>query len=66
MPDEDEKVVVHVPCFKGLPEEIRCQEQLFVDFLEKLLVIDPTKRFSAKQALEHEWLKTRRPALSLI
>lgn len=29
----------------------------FVDFLEKCIVVDPNKRFSAKQLIEHEFIK---------
>ena len=50
-------MLVYFPNFKGLPEEIKCQDKLFVDFLEKLLVIDPSRRLSAQEALNHEWLK---------
>ena len=55
--DKEEKVVAYLPRFVGLPKEIKVQEELFVDFVEKLLIIDPTKRFSARQALDHDWLK---------
>ncbi|KAI9003085.1 kinase-like domain-containing protein [Gaertneriomyces semiglobifer] len=30
------------------------------DFIRKLLIVDPTHRMTAAQALEHPWLKTRR------
>jgi calcium-dependent protein kinase len=29
------------------------------DFIEKLIVVDPDARLTAKQALEHTWIKTR-------
>ena len=28
-----------------------------VDFIGKLMVIDPTARLSSKEALEHQWLR---------
>ena len=28
-----------------------------VDFISKLMVIDPTARLSPKEALEHQWLR---------
>ncbi len=31
------------------------------DFINKLLTIDPAKRLTAKQALEHEWLQSAAP-----
>ena len=37
-----------------------CQQDeervLFVDFVTKLLTIDPDKRLSAEEALEHPWI----------
>ena len=34
-------------------------------FIQHLLVRDPKKRFTAKQALNHPWVKVRFPLLSL-
>lgn len=38
-----------------IPELFRCSKEA-IDFLSKVLVKEPEKRMSAKQALEHPWL----------
>jgi len=37
-----------------------------VDFIDSLLVVDPKKRLSTKQALEHTWLKGNAPPTPLL
>lgn len=38
--------------------DIKQRDELFVDFITKLLDIDPYRRLSAEEALNHEWLNT--------
>ena len=37
--------------------DIESQDPMFLDFVLKLLDVDPTRRLSADEALNHEWLK---------
>jgi len=37
--------------------EIQEKDALFLDFVMKLLDIDPGRRLSADEALNHEWLR---------
>ena len=37
--------------------DIESQDPMFLDFVLKLLDVDPTRRLSAEEALNHEWLK---------
>ena len=40
------------------PEDMpQTEVPVFVDFLEGMLVLDPEKRKSAAELLEHKWLK---------
>ena len=40
----------------NMKSRIKCENPLFLDFLSKCLKIDPTVRFSAKQALNHRFI----------
>ena len=33
------------------------EDELFLDFVMKCLEIDPERRFSASEAMEHPWIK---------
>jgi len=32
-------------------------DEVFIDFIEKCLIIDPEFRITSDQALSHEWIK---------
>ena len=34
-----------------------CEDLEFLDFVQKCLEIDPERRFSASEAVEHPWIK---------
>lgn len=38
-----------------------CEDSLFIDFLRRCLVWDPTERMTPAQALKHTWLRRRLP-----
>jgi serine/threonine protein kinase len=44
------------PGAKDLPSVLRCNDPLFIDFLEKCLRWDARERFTPEQALQHEWV----------
>jgi len=54
------------PGSKSLAHTIRCNDEKFLDFMNKCLVWDPDMRISPEEALQHPWiregyvLKTRR------
>ena len=50
------KMHVIVPKKTSLKKRIRCDDENFLDFLKKLLTVDPNLRLSAKEALKHKWL----------
>ncbi len=54
--DEDLKIHILVPKKTTLKHRLKCDDPYFVDFVRWLLEIDPTKRPSAKEALQHPWL----------
>lgn len=54
--DDDLKIHVLVPKKTTLKHRLKCDDPYFIDFLKWLLDIDPTKRPSAKEALQHPWL----------
>ena len=41
----------------SLQTVLDCEDTLFLDFISSLLQQDPSKRPTARQALEHPWLK---------
>eukprot|EP01117_Protostelium_nocturnum_P006022 TRINITY_DN2166_c0_g1_i2.p1 TRINITY_DN2166_c0_g1~~TRINITY_DN2166_c0_g1_i2.p1 ORF type:complete len:972 (+),score=355.90 TRINITY_DN2166_c0_g1_i2:97-3012(+) len=42
----------------SLSARLKCEDPGFVDFLSKLLIVNPDKRLSARDALNHEWLNS--------
>lgn len=54
--DEDKSLVYIFPKKTTLKHRLGTDDALFVDFVSKLLTVNPSKRYSAAQALEHPWL----------
>jgi cell division control protein 7 len=48
-----EKIIMWASCRERDTDTLRCGESQAVDFLQGLLELDPHKRFSAKEALQH-------------
>lgn len=48
---------IFVPKKTTLKNRIRSDDELFVDFIRVLVEIDPLKRVSALEAMEHPFLK---------
>lgn len=45
------------PGSKSLWSVLRCQDPVFVDFLEKCLRWDPAERLTPEQAMAHPWMQ---------
>lgn len=41
---------------KSLGQVLRCNDPLFLDFIQQCLHWDPTKRLSPEKAFQHEWI----------
>ena len=56
--NEDEELKVHILVAKKTTLKYRmgCNDDMFVDFVRWLLEVDPMKRPTAKQAMNHLWL----------
>lgn len=56
--NEDEELKVHILVTKKttLKQRIGVDDDLFIDFVRWLLEVDPMKRPTAKEALNHPWL----------
>lgn len=56
--DEDEDLKIHILVSKKttLKKRLQCDDLYFLDFVRWLLEVDPLKRPSAKEALQHPWL----------
>jgi len=52
-----ENTEILTPKRTTLQRRVKTDDQLFLDFLRQLLTIDPAKRLSATDALQHPWLK---------
>ena len=50
------KMHVIIPKRSCLKKRLHCSDESFVDFVKWLLNIDPNKRPTAKEALNHKWL----------
>ncbi|GAA6037977.1 hypothetical protein JCM8097_009519 [Rhodosporidiobolus ruineniae] len=44
------------PASKTLEQVLRCQDELFVDFIAKCLTWDPDRRMKPEKALRHPWI----------
>lgn len=56
--EEDEAGILRIPASRTLADASRCRDELFLDFVSRCLELDPAKRWSASEALQHEWIKT--------
>ncbi|KAI8091477.1 kinase-like domain-containing protein [Gilbertella persicaria] len=49
---------------KTLSQALRCNDALFLDFIQQCLQWDPSKRLSPEQAFQHEWIsQSTRPVV---
>lgn len=54
--DEELKINILVAKKTTLKKRLKCEDKHFVDFVRWLLEVDPLKRPTAKEALQHPWL----------
>ncbi|EKX31033.1 hypothetical protein GUITHDRAFT_83483, partial [Guillardia theta CCMP2712] len=54
--DDNGSLVYIFPKKTTLRHRLGTDDELFIDFIDKLLQVNPTKRFTAEQALHHPWL----------
>eukprot|EP00927_Polykrikos_kofoidii_P087100 TRINITY_DN9954_c0_g1_i1.p1 TRINITY_DN9954_c0_g1~~TRINITY_DN9954_c0_g1_i1.p1 ORF type:complete len:1193 (-),score=160.03 TRINITY_DN9954_c0_g1_i1:92-3670(-) len=50
------RIHTYLPKKSSLRQRMRCTDELFVNFLETVLQIDPAKRPGSAEALRHPWL----------
>jgi serine/threonine protein kinase len=55
-PERGRRLHLLVPKKTSLEQRMRTESDEFLDFLSKLLQLDPSKRPTASEALEHPWL----------
>lgn len=56
-PNDTGKIQILLPKKTSLKHRLaNCDDQAFVDFIRQLLELDPDKRPTAKEAMEHPWL----------
>eukprot|EP00916_Digyalum_oweni_P017230 GHVL01028184.1.p1 GENE.GHVL01028184.1~~GHVL01028184.1.p1 ORF type:complete len:843 (-),score=145.46 GHVL01028184.1:1909-4404(-) len=60
-PQSGRRLQVLVPKSATLKQRLRTDDDDFVDFVKNLLLIDPSLRPSAREALNHHWLKKPYP-----
>lgn len=53
------KLVLLVPKTSSLKARLRTEDVEFIDFIEKILKVDPSERLSAEEALQHPWITAR-------
>lgn len=54
--DEELKINILVSKYTTLKKRLKCEDKHFLDFVRWLLEVDPLKRPTAKEALQHPWL----------
>ena len=50
--------ILRIPNSRTIKEAVPSEDDGFLDFIMKCLEIDPEKRFSACEAMEHPWIKS--------
>lgn len=45
-----------MPKTKQLSQVLKCDDPVFLDFIDKCLEWDPKKRMTPDEALKHEWI----------
>ena len=54
--EDDLKINILVAKKTTLKKRLKCEDKHFIDFVRRLLEVDPLKRPTAKEALAHPWL----------
>ena len=49
--------ILRIPDSRPIEVAVPSGDGLFLDFVKRCLELDPERRFSAKQAIQHPWMK---------
>ena len=56
---EDEELgILRIPNSRTIKEAVPCEDAQLLDFIMCCVEIDPVRRFSASEAMEHPWIKS--------
>ena len=54
--EDEEQGILRIPDSRKLEQFLVVDDEPFIDFIKKCLVLDPDQRFSASEAMKHPWI----------
>lgn len=55
--EDEEMGILRIPESKKLEDAVPCQDKLFLEFIRRCIELDPSKRFTASEAIQHPWIR---------